>query len=94
MLKIAQMRKDKKWSQAELAARAGVRPATISDVERLGTASLATLMGVAAAFNVHVIDLFDDDRDDPDTRDLIDQVRRLGPQERAAFAAILGSRKN
>lgn len=93
MLKITQMRKDRGWSQAELAARAGVRPATISDVEKLDTANLSTLMAIAAAFNVQVTDLFDDDRDDPATKDLIDQIRRLEPHERAAIAAILGSRK-
>jgi len=77
-------------SQEALADQAEVRAATLSELETgKGNPRLSTLAAIAKALEVHVLDLFEDERDDPETQALIDRVRDLDRRERDGLAAIL-----
>lgn len=89
MLKVRALREAKGWSQQELALRAELRPATISDIERLGTANLATLSKIAAALEVHILDLFEDDRSSPEDQAILRRLRHLEVETRQALLALL-----
>jgi transcriptional regulator with XRE-family HTH domain len=54
---IKKERNERAWSQSQLAEIAGVNLRTIQRVERDGTASFETLMGIATAFDVDVKEL-------------------------------------
>jgi transcriptional regulator with XRE-family HTH domain len=89
MLRVKELREDRGWSQEHLAHVAGVRTATVSDLERKEVGQLGTLLKIAKALDKHVIDLFDDDRDDPAMRDLINRVRALDAGARVGLDALL-----
>ena len=54
---VKEAREERAWSQSQLAVIAGVDLRTIQRLEKSGTASLETLMGVAAAFDIDVKEL-------------------------------------
>lgn len=51
---ILQMRRDKAWSQEELAIAAGLNLRTIQRIEKEATASLQSLKALASAFAVNI----------------------------------------
>jgi transcriptional regulator with XRE-family HTH domain len=51
---IVRMRKDKAWSQEELAIAAGLNLRTIQRIEKEATASLQSMKALASAFTVNV----------------------------------------
>lgn len=66
-----------------------MRTETISDLENGGNAKLNSFEKVARALGCHVLDLFDDDRDDPETEALIRRVRELDAEERRSLSVLL-----
>jgi transcriptional regulator with XRE-family HTH domain len=54
---ILALRKQRSWSQDELAVTAGLNLRTVQRIERSGSASLQSRKALAAAFNVDVSDL-------------------------------------
>jgi transcriptional regulator with XRE-family HTH domain len=54
---ILALRKQRSWSQDELAVAAGLNLRTVQRIERSGSASLQSRKALAAAFNVDVSDL-------------------------------------
>ncbi|MFC4311742.1 helix-turn-helix domain-containing protein [Steroidobacter flavus] len=54
---ILRMRKDKAWSQEELAIAAGLNLRTIQRIEKEATASLQSMKALASAFAVNIRDL-------------------------------------
>jgi transcriptional regulator with XRE-family HTH domain len=51
------LRKQRAWSQDELAVAAGLNLRTVQRIERSGTASLQSKKALAAAFNIEISDL-------------------------------------
>lgn len=90
-LRIRSIRKQLKWSQTELALRAGVRTATISEIETgKRSPDLATLEAVAAAFPCSVLDLFEVDEGDPsDAAAVIAGLSQMSPEERAGVMSLI-----
>jgi len=60
-MRVVELRKHRKWSQRELAKRAGVRHATIVALERGASPRLDTLAKLADAFGVRVTQLLAED---------------------------------
>ena len=89
MLKVRALRDAKGWSQQELALRADVRPATISDIERSGKAQIGSLVKVAEALGLHLLDIFEDDRTSPEAQDILERLNRLDEAERKALLVLL-----
>ena len=54
---ISTLRKQRSWSQDELAIAAGLNLRTVQRIERSGSASLQSRKAIAAAFNIDVSDL-------------------------------------
>jgi transcriptional regulator with XRE-family HTH domain len=54
---ILNLRKQRSWSQDELAVAAGLNLRTVQRIERSGSASLQSRKALAAAFNIDVNDL-------------------------------------
>jgi transcriptional regulator with XRE-family HTH domain len=54
---ILALRKQRSWSQDELAVAAGLNLRTVQRIERSGSASLQSRKALAAAFNIDVKDL-------------------------------------
>lgn len=54
---IQRLRLSKAWSQADLAKRAGLRQATISNVERMNVARYTTILAIAETLGVTVSDI-------------------------------------
>lgn len=54
---IIQLRKDRSWTQEELAGAAGLNLRTIQRIEKNGTASLHSKKALAAALHIDVHDL-------------------------------------
>ena len=54
---ILALRKERSWSQDELAVAAGLNLRTVQRIERSGSASLQSRKALAAAFNIDVSDL-------------------------------------
>lgn len=54
---ILALRKERSWSQDELAVAAGLNLRTVQRIERSGMASLQSKKALAAAFNMEVTDL-------------------------------------
>lgn len=61
VLRVKELRKRRRWSQDELASRAGVRRATIVALERGASPRLDTLAKLAVAFGVKVTALLRED---------------------------------
>jgi transcriptional regulator with XRE-family HTH domain len=61
--RIAEMRRQRGWTQAELAEKAGLRQATISKIERgqRRKNGVTTLQGIATAFNIDLTTLLKTD---------------------------------
>ncbi len=59
-LRVEELRLRRKWSQRELARRAGVRHATIVALERGASPRLDTLAKLADAFGVKVTQLLEE----------------------------------
>ncbi len=55
--KIKQLRKERAWSQAQLAEVASLSIRTIQRVEKLGNCSYETLLAIASAFDIDVREL-------------------------------------
>lgn len=90
--KIRSLRKERKWSQQELARRAGLSQATISDLERgLEHVKAATLTGVAVALGVPLKEIMRvrklGQSDEQDLDDAMSLVLALDPTTRAAWIA-------
>ena len=80
-MRAAQIRKSRGLSQAELALLVGVEQPTISRFEKgSGAITLRLIKQVAAALDVTVSDLFQDDRNEAE-QTLIDAFRQL-PRDR------------
>lgn len=58
--RIRALRKDRGWTQDELAQRAGIAVQTISRAERGGALSIANIKRVGVALEVHPLELFAD----------------------------------
>lgn len=58
---IRRMRKDRAWSQDELAAAAGLNLRTVQRIEKEATASLQSVKALAAAFDADVRDFEDEE---------------------------------
>ena len=87
---IAQLREREGWSQEVLAAKTGLRTATISNLENgKSNPRMSTLQAVADALGVHILDLFEDDRSDPAVRELIQRVKNLDEREAEAALVLL-----
>lgn len=54
---IQRLRLLRAWSQADLGRRAGLRQATISNVERHNVARYATILAIASVFGVNVTEI-------------------------------------
>ncbi len=90
--KIRSLRKERKWSQQELARRAGLSQATISDLERgLEHVKAATLTQVAVALGVPLKEIMrvrkSAQAEDQDLDDAMSLVLALDPASRAAWIA-------
>lgn len=90
--KIRSLRKERNWSQQELARRAGLSQATISDLERgLEHVKAATLTGVAVALGVPLKEIMRvrkaGQSDEQDLDDAMSLVMALDPNTRAAWIA-------
>lgn len=59
-LRVEELRRRRKWSQRELARRAGVRHVTIVALERGASPRLDTLAKLADAFGVKVTQLLEE----------------------------------
>lgn len=93
-MRIAQLREERGWSQAELAHRTGLRIATISAFENgKGNPKLSTLQDLAAAFNVPVLDLFEDEGADPQIAEIVSRLRQMHADDLAALQTILRTRR-
>lgn len=80
-MRVAEIRRSKGLSQADLAELAGVEQPTISRIERGNDAvTLRVLRQVAAALGVSLSDLFSDDRSAAETA-LLEAFRSL-PKDR------------
>ncbi len=55
--KIKQLRKERAWSQAQLAEIASLSIRTIQRAEKLGSCSYETLLAIASAFDIDVREL-------------------------------------
>lgn len=91
--RIKKLRLDRGLTQEALAYKAGCRSAAISELENgKGNPELRTLEAIAGALDSHILDLFEDDRSDPDTQELIDRIKALDQKERLAYLTILPRR--
>ena len=91
MFRIAKIRDERGLTQADLAAAAGIRSATLSVVERgEGNPELETLKAIAAALNVRVVDLFEPADGDATTSALRDRLESMPPERRQALLDLLG----
>ena len=85
-LRVRDYRSAKGWTQLELAAAAGVRPATISKAENdPETMELRTLALIADGLGIQLIDLFPAASDDGSMRALLQVFMRLPLEDRLAL---------
>ncbi len=73
---IRKLRLEKGWSQEQLAEMAGVSTRTIQRIERGGQASLETKKCLAAVFEINLINLQKDQKDNDMSDDKITQDER------------------
>lgn len=91
VLAIRKIRKAKGMTQLELSQRAGFdRVATISALENgKGNPTLSTLQQIAAALGVTERELFSADRAETEISEMINGVKMLSPEDRAAVLALV-----
>lgn len=89
--RIRQLRDARGMSQDVLIEKAKLtRKATLSDLENGKTnPRLSTLEAIAKALEVRVIDLFDDEGDDPSARELYERIMALPEEQREAYKKVL-----
>jgi len=92
--KLIRLRQARGWSQSRLAKESGISQSFISQIEA-GTYSVtvATLEKLCAALRVTLAEFFAPDGGEeaipPELRRLLDKVRELTPEERAALEQLL-----
>lgn len=90
LLRIAEIRRERGLQQAELAEAAGLRAATISEIETgKENPRLETLERIAEVLRVHVRDLFPDEVDDASAHKLAKLILSLDEPERAALETLV-----
>ena len=88
--RIAQLRRAAGLSQSSLAAAAGIRPATLSEIETgKGNPRLETLQAIAAALRCSVADLFASDPLHADDAELLDRLKTISEDERRLLLRLL-----
>ncbi len=89
-MRIKQIREAANITQADLAFDAGIRVATLSEIETgKGNPRLSTLAAIAEHLNVSVLDLFSDEGDEPTIFDLAHQISKLDSDTRNAVTTIV-----
>ncbi len=102
--KISQLRRERKWTQSELAERAGITQNQVSRIEKGKTRPRgSTIQGLADALGVDPEDLennpiFEEEspvakmaQEDPDLAALFAQISLLSPKQREAIKVTLSS---
>ena len=93
--RVTEIRKAQGIVQSELAARAGIRVATLSEIESgKGNPRLDTLAAIAGALGCSVVDLFDDGGDDPSASEIIAALGLLSPEQRAGVVALISPKRS
>ncbi|VEB95901.1 anaerobic benzoate catabolism transcriptional regulator [Cedecea lapagei] len=80
---IKALRLSRAWSQEQLAELSSLSVRTIQRIENGGQASLETMSAIAAAFDLNVTDLYDDNEPDGEPEDALD-TRILEAKRRVA----------
>ena len=81
-MRLAQIRQQRGLSQRDLAEMVGLNASTVHRAEVMHpTAKLSTLVACAAALNVSLADLFDDERDQIEA-ELLRMFRAVPPDRR------------
>ncbi len=89
-LRIRELRAAKGLTQAELADAAGIRVATLSEIETgQGNPRMSTLRGIASILKVHVVELFPLNPTVDDAINLRDKINKLEPETRALIESII-----
>lgn len=77
-------------TQADLAHEAGIRIATLSELENgKANSRLSTLQAVADVLNVGVLDLFASEGDEPTIFDLAHGISKLDDETRLAVTTLV-----
>lgn len=84
---VRQARTRRAWTQADLAAKAGVDERTVQRVERTGQTSFATLQAIAEAFGIDVATLVDGPATDAHSRPRW-RAQQLSPRREFAFKLL------
>ncbi len=84
---VKQARLERAWSQTQLAEVAGVNPRTVQRVEKDGSASFDTIMAIATALEIDVIEL-------NQSSNQINSKETTPPQKKVHFLPRLLSGKN
>ena len=89
-MRIKAIREKLGLTQADLAHEAGIRIATLSELENgKANSRLSTLESVAEVLNVGVLDLFVAEGDEPTIFDLAHDISKLDDDTRAAVTTIV-----
>lgn len=89
-MRIKEIRAARGWNQAELAHRADLRIATLSEVERgLGNPTIGTLKAIADALEVSLLDLFVPSDEDVRDAELLQLIKSVDPVSRSAIETLL-----
>ncbi len=83
--RIRALRKERGWTPAQLAERAGVSVSYISEIDRhVKTLNGHRIDAFARAFGVKPVDLVDDATTEPDILDHVKRLERLTEEDRQA----------
>ena len=89
-IRIADLRRARGITQADLAHMSDIRIATLSELETgKGNPRLSTLEAVAAALGCTVVDLFEDGGDDPSASEIITALSALPAEERRSILTLV-----
>jgi transcriptional regulator with XRE-family HTH domain len=92
-MRLRELRLERGWSQDDLADRAGLRKALISELETgKGNPTVGTLQRIATGLGVSVREMLREDAD-PVVAEIVALLRRLSPEERAAVLMLLRARR-
>jgi transcriptional regulator with XRE-family HTH domain len=91
--RIRRLRREKGWTQRDLALRAGLKPAQISKYERgnyqPGLAALKAIADALGTTTDHLVGSGPETDSDPRLKSLLSRVWELPPKPRSSIAEIL-----
>lgn len=91
-LRLKELRKSRKWTQADLASMLGISPSHVSEMEKgKKNPSRPLLEQLAALFEVPIADMYEPEASDPSVQAMVAGMFSLSPADRQVVLDLVAA---